>query len=551
MQETRLKPGVVLYPYQNDAIKWMVEREKADPKQHRGIRGGLLCLEMGLGKTLTTLEHSMRSQRKNKETFPTLVVASKTVMYEWKSQGIEKFYKKIQALYFHKDFCDISKLTGQEICSYNIVITTYDQCLSIARTTKAHKHICEYGQAGIHKNKVVAIHTRKKPPFRKLKKGAINLYCIPWARVICDESQRFANPTTYTFKAMMALYGEHKWCLTGTPVRNYDTDLWAQLRFCGYYTITTSKEWKRESFVCQGLRRYLYENNYETAQVKMPPLKEYHHSVKMDPDQKKIYKAMLLQTQNAHEQMVMRYVNYANVLALVTRLRQACIAPYLLVATRNKDGTFVKQNVKSVVSGTDIDDWVHDDLGPAGIDSPKIKKIIDILKKIPKNEKCIIFSMFTSCLQLTKNAIDIDMGDCYAYLDGSKTGPERFEALERFKTDPSTRILLIHYKVGGEGLNLVEANHVICIEPWWSPAVHKQAIARCWRRGQTKPVHVHWVVSAKTIEDPIRDMCANKIKLANYYLHEEEYVPTKVGLSKIELQKLLGDAAGRYFCKQQ
>ncbi len=36
----------------------------------------------------------------------------------------------------------------------------------------------------------------------------------------------------------MAVYGKYKWCLTGTPIRNYETDIWAQLRFCGY------KGWK-------------------------------------------------------------------------------------------------------------------------------------------------------------------------------------------------------------------------------------------------------------------------------------------------------------------
>ena len=543
MQKTLLKKDVKLYPYQTSTLRWMGNRERADPKQHHNIRGGLLCLEMGMGKTLTSLEHSMRAQKRNREEFPTLVVASKTVMYEWKKEGVEKFYKKIRALYFHKDFCDINVLTAKEICSYNIVITTYDQCLSIARQTNAHKYICEYGRSGIHKGKVVSIHGRRKPKYTPTKKGAINLYTIPWARVICDESQRFANPGTYTFKAMMALYGDYKWCLTGTPLRNYDSDIWAQLRFCGYDTITTSKEWKRQEFGAAGLQKYMYKADYKGESIKMPKLIEHNHTVKMDPDQQKTYKALLLKTQDCHERMVMRYVNYANVLAMVTRLRQVCIAPYLLVAERNKDGTFVKDSIQQVSSN--VDGWIHDRLGSAGIDSPKVKKIIDILSKL-KGEKCIIFSMFTSCLQLVKEAIEIDLGNCYAYIDGSKTGPERSETLEQFKTNKKVKILLMHYKVGGEGLNLTEANHVICIEPWWSPAVHKQAIARCWRRGQTRPVHVHWITSAKTIENPIRDMCENKCKLADYYLHNKEYVPKSVGLSKVELQKLLGQAIGSF-----
>lgn len=83
--------GVQLYHYQNDTIEWMKSREKEQLKYNRGITGGLVCLKMGLGKTLTALQLSMSQQTINEERYPTLVVTSKTVMYEWKSQGVETF----------------------------------------------------------------------------------------------------------------------------------------------------------------------------------------------------------------------------------------------------------------------------------------------------------------------------------------------------------------------------------------------------------------------------------------------------------------------------
>lgn len=542
----KLKKGVTLYPYQTEVIKWMEAREKAKPALNRGITGGLVCLKMGLGKTLTALQHSLQAQKINNEEYPTLVIASKTVMYEWKKQGIEKFYDNINALFLHKDFMgkNIKTITSKELLKYNIVVTTYDQCVSACKEHKAEKLICEYGTEGIHKDKVVAIHKPKNPTYKPKTVGTINIYKFPWARVICDESQRFANPATFTFKAIMAIYAEHTWCLTGTPIRNYDADIWSQLRFCGYDTIAAARLWKREYFKGQNLKQYVYETDYEKENIKMPARHEYAHYVDMDPDQKLTYEALLVETQNLYEQMLMKFINYASVLAMFTRLRQVCIAPYLIVSKKkNKNNAAIQKGIDKALVKSKVDKWITDDTGSAGIDSPKIKKIVDIISKVPAGEKIILFSMFTSCLEIVEQAMKIDLPDtCYAFLDGSTTGQERIDILTCFKENPKVTVMLVHYKVGGEGLNLIESNHVICIEPWWSPAVHNQAIARCWRRGQQKPVHVHWIITWRTIEQPILKMCGNKNQLSDFYMHDEEYNPQPVGLTKGAMQLLLGEA---------
>ncbi|KKL85403.1 hypothetical protein LCGC14_1955090, partial [marine sediment metagenome] len=539
-----LQKGVELYPYQTKVIEWMKARGKANPIYNRGISGGMVCLKMGLGKTFAALEHSLRSQSVKKELCPTLIVASKTVLYEWKNQGIEKFYQNIKALYFHKDFLGdyINHITAAEILEYNIVITTYDQCLSASRKHDAHKLVCEYGQEGIHKDKVIAIHVRKKPPYKPAVKGPVNLYQIPWNRIFLDESPRIANPKTYTFKAVMALYGQHKWCLTGTVFRNCDNDIWSQLRFCGYNTITTARLWRRWYFKDQNLQQYMYVSNYTEAKVTMPEKIEHIHYVDMDPDQKLTYQALLVETQDLYERMLMKFISYASVLAMFTRLRQVCISPYLIVA-KSKNG-IIQEGIDKALIQTKVDKWIADSEGSAGIDSPKIKKIIEIIQSVPKGEKIVIFSMFVKCLELVEKAIQTDLSNVsYEFLDGRCTGQERVDILTNFKEDPDVTVLLVHYKVGGEGINLPEGNHVLCIEPWWSPAVHNQGIARCWRRGQKKPVHVYWVITRKTIEQPILKMCANKDQLADFYLYGEEYNPQPTGLTKYEMQKLLGIAA--------
>lgn len=402
--------------------------------------------------------------------------------------------------------------------------------MSTSRKYQAHNFVCEYGKVGIHAGKVIAIHQRKKPPYNFSMKGPSNLYHIPWTRVICDESQRFANHKTYTFKTMIALYGDHKWCLTGTPIRNYDTDMWSQLRFCGYDSITISRLWRRRYFNDQNLKQYMYESTYQEAKVVLPEKKQHTHFVDMDPDQFQTYEALLIEIRNIYQQMLDKVVSYAEVLAMFTRLRQVCIAPYLIVQPSKR----LEQSDNAAYK------WIQDPDSTAGIDSPKVRKVVEIVSEIPKGEKILVFSMFVGCLDITIRALKTDYPEIgYALLDGSKTGRERIDIFTNFKDNPNITVLFVHYKIGGEGLNLVEANHVICIEPWWSPSVHDQGIARAWRRGQTKAVNVHFVVTKKTIEEQILKLCKAKEQLAEYYLHEQEYQPVSTGLTKHELRKLI------------
>src|SRR6185503_478425 len=61
--------------------------------------------------------------------FPTLVVASKTVVNVWKRDGFEKFFNGVKVLYLHKTFTHpsvIDKVTRKELVKYDFVVTTYD-----------------------------------------------------------------------------------------------------------------------------------------------------------------------------------------------------------------------------------------------------------------------------------------------------------------------------------------------------------------------------------------------------------------------------------------
>ena len=97
-------------------------------------------------------------------------------------------------------------------------------------------------------------------------------------------------------------------------------------------------------------------------------------------------------------------------------------------------------------------------------------------------------------------------------LDGSTR--DRAGVVARFQDDAGPPVLLISLQAGGTGLNLTAADHVFLLDPWWNPAVEEQAADRAHRIGQTRPVLVHRLVAADTVEERVLALQATKRTLA-------------------------------------
>lgn len=532
--------------YQTEVVNWMKHKERSPVD---GVSGGIVALMMGLGKTLIALLHIISARKELQEEYPTLVVMSKTLLYEWKRQGVEKFFNNVKALYFHKDLLGAAAARNFKMSNmkgYDIVFTTYDVLMGAHRAGHYDNQICERGDSGFHKDKIIAIHHRHRPEFDPDHRGPKCFYEMPWERIICDESQRFANPKTVTFRSLMAIYAKYRWCLTGTPIRNYNTDIWAQLRFCGFNRILHSRLWKRRLFDVYDCRQHLNILNYEKAEVVMPPKIEEVTVVKMDVNQAEIYATMLLQLQNVFAEFCAgKAISYTYILALFTRLRQIAIAPHLIVAKREETEKGIAENraskvVNNLIKSTpEMEDWIKDSTGSAGVGSPKIREVVRQIKALPAGSKALVFSMFTSSLALVERALDAEE-IVSASMIGSTNVAERLSYMGKFKESKDLNVMLLHYKVGGEGLNLTEATHVFPLEPWWTHAVHNQGIFRAWRRGQNRPVTIHWVLTDKTIESNILRMCENKQGMADSYLYGTDMPDdATTGLSRYELGEIL------------
>jgi len=477
---------------------------------------------------------------------------------EWKRNGVEKFFADhIKVLYFHKQYLQngLDKFTRKDIKKYDIVITTYDLCSGICKQMGYHEDCYEIGDDHtLMKGKKIAVHLRtKKQSDNPSYRGASIIYGTPWSRVIVDESQRFANPKTHVFEAMMAIYGDYKWCLTGTPIRNKEDDIWAQFRFLGYNGIERATDWKKKYHSAMNdhsLRDCILSMSYKEAGVVLPPKTILPKYIELKDNNKKVYDAICGIMNEVYDEMLQKLTDYACVLAMFTKLRQCVIAPYLLTKASKRKMSPNDKKLENAVKAkleafnkSDLGIWCTKEKTEAGIKAPKILEIIENLKSVGPDEKVLIFSKFTSALDLVADAIKHFLPDLsFEHLDGDVVNEDRVRVMKAFDEDPSLRCLLISYTVGSEGLNLMKANHVIRIEPWWNNAIHDQGDSRTWRRGQEKEVFIHVPLVKDSIEDRIMGICRYKDDISDEIM-EGTNKPIKkasTGLNKETLAQILG-----------
>jgi len=162
--------------------------------------------------------------------------------------------------------------------------------------------------------------------------------------------------------------------------------------------------------------------------------------------------------------------------------------------------------------------------------STKIRQLLQILEKETPDHKVIVFSQFTSMLDLIEPFLK-RQGYNFTRYDGSMRNDLREASLHRLRTDERTRVLLCSLKCGSLGLNLTAASRVVIMEPFWNPVsplptvvsthtnilqfVEEQAIDRVHRLNQTVDVTVYRLSIHNSVEERILELQEAKRKLAN------------------------------------
>ncbi|KAJ4361464.1 hypothetical protein N0V95_001881 [Ascochyta clinopodiicola] len=178
------------------------------------------------------------------------------------------------------------------------------------------------------------------------------------------------------------------------------------------------------------------------------------------------------------------------------------------VESASESGSDDEEDDASETEGSD-DGYHASDLVP----STKIRQLLQILEKETPEHKVIVFSQFTSMLDLIEPFLKrADFS--FTRYDGSMRNDLREASLQKLREDKRTRVLLCSLKCGSLGLNLTAASRVVIMEPFWNPFVEEQAIDRVHRLNQTVDVTVYRLSIHNSVEERILELQEAKRKLA-------------------------------------
>jgi SNF2 family DNA or RNA helicase len=285
--------------------------------------------------------------------------------------------------------------------------------------------------------------------------------------------------------------------MTGTPIQNHLGELWNLFQFLNPGLLGTHEQFHKKFIVPienednHGMQRHLKKiiapfmlrRTKSEVVDELPDKTEIKISVDLTDEETAVYETIRVR---AEQQLQEQNRVDVNVLAQITQLRRAACTPKL-----------VNDSFKG--------------------ESSKLDAFVSLVDEIASGgNKVLVFSQFTSFLQLAKEQLD-KAGIKYLYFDGSTTIAKREKIIEQFRSG-EVQLFLISLKAGGLGLNLTEANYVIHLDPWWNPAIEQQATDRAYRIGQKQKVTVYHLISAHTIEEKILRLHAVKRDLADQLL---------------------------------
>ena len=298
--------------------------------------------------------------------------------------------------------------------------------------------------------------------------------------IVLDEAQMIKNSTTQIAETIYRLKAKFRLALTGTPIENRVEEILSLFRFLMPNLIEAPlNERSRKK-----MQPFILRRTKQDAGLDLP--EKIVQVIGVDPSDEEyaLYENLLRTKRTELMQKIAEEglpAHRMEVLELILRLRQQCCHPALL------DPSYAGQ-------------------------SRKFEQVLqDLEEVIASNHKVLVYSQFTSMLQLFRKQFE-ERGWNFVYLDGSTR--DRETPVHEFQNNPDVSIFLISLKAGGVGLNLQAADYVFLYDPWWNSAVEQQAIDRAHRVGRKNTVIARKYFTTQTIEAKILDLQAKKSELA-------------------------------------
>jgi superfamily II DNA or RNA helicase len=458
-----------LRDYQLHGLTWLAELTGL------GL-GACLADDMGLGKTITLIALHLHRHEQG-ATGPTLVVCPASLLGNWEDE-VHRFAPGTPVTRFHGSARDLDAI-GE-----GFVLTTYGT----------------------------------------MQRDAERLGAVPWDLVVADEAQHVKNPRTSTARALRTIPSRARVALTGTPVENNLTELWAILdwaipgllgsrnafRKAWAGPIESGREPTKARQFADLIGPFLLRRRKSDPGIapELPAKTETDHRIGLTREQVVLYESFVRDTMERIERAD-EETRRGLVLKLLTGLKQIC----------NHPAHFLKQGATRLSGRSQKIDLLDELLGTV----------------LAEDGAVLVFTQYVEMGRLLSAHLE-RAGVPHQFLHGGVAVREREAMVRRFQ-EGALPVFLLSLKAGGTGLNLTRADHVVHVDRWWNPAVEEQATDRAYRIGQTRPVQVHRMITRGTIEEKIAEMLGRKRALADAVLGSGEAALTE--LSNDELRDLV------------
>ncbi|MBW3088520.1 SNF2 helicase associated domain-containing protein [Bifidobacterium sp. 82T24] len=489
--------ATVLRPYQVEGFRWL------NAICDKGF-GGILADEMGLGKTVQLLSLLVSRRGEFRKVGPNLIVCPASLVYNWAAE-CAKFAPELTVEVVAGTKAERRRILeaargGAGDVDAGVVVGTAGDGTTDGTDPRA------------------AVPDVLITSYDLLRRDIADYDGIACCCMVLDEAQYVKNHATKSSKAVRSVAARHRFALTGTPIENRLAELWSIFDFLmpGMFGSYAHFRERFEMPILSGdeqaqARLQAFVGPFILRRRKADVLKDLPEkienviTVRLEGEQRRLYAALeqrLRATLNKQKDKDFN-TGKIQVLAQLTRLRQACCDPRLLYA--NYGG-----------------DLPESGAGASGkrVKAPKSAKLDAIEELVlscrDAGRKMLIFSQFTSYLDLIAERLRRD-DIAYDVITGSTPKKRRLELVDAFNAD-DTPVFLISLKAGNTGLNLTGACVVVHADPWWNAAAQDQATDRAHRIGQTQDVNVYQIVAKDTIEERILNLQHSKTDLASRFV---------------------------------
>ncbi len=447
-----------LRPYQETGVQWLwgVNQLRV---------GACLADDMGLGKTVQVLALLLRLRKETRRS-PHLLVAPASLLGNWKAE-IERFAPSIKFWVAHPSHAspaDLKSPPDKLINESEFVMTTYGAVHRFAWITERD-----------------------------------------WDMVVLDEAQAIKNAGTKQTRAVKTLKARHRLALTGTPIENSLGDLWSLFDFLSpglLGDLKTFERFVRPTDDQEHLKRWGAVRTLVRPFI-LRRLKTDRSVIADLPEKTEITTECFLSRRQAalYQKTVQEFEETLKnvdgikrrgvILATLLRLKQICNHP--------------SQGLRD------------DDYDPS--ESGKFARLKDLAETIAaRQDKVLVFSQFREITAPLAAYLKDIFGREGLVMHGEIPVKKRMEMVNAFQREDGPPFFVLSLKVGGTGLNLTAAAHVIHFDRWWNPAVENQATDRAFRIGQKKNVLVHKFICRGTLEEKIDKMLLSKRKMSDEIL---------------------------------